>query len=667
MTVRVCSHRLSMQSDVLNDQQQQISNDTDCSSTLATTLIYSGLKLHQKPLVPTLSMSNMPSPVSIVKKLSLSDTHPDNSTKTLGTTTPSSIRLVTPTTGKSSPPTALQFQFLDKTSTPTSNGGYSSSKTYILNSSTNHSTGTNSSPLVTLIPPGTTSPKIQTLISSTNDSTTNQEQNNSKQTTTPSSSFLSKSRVTFVPPLIANSSIAANNSVTPKLVIQQNSTSNIWSSQPKTKILSAKMLPRSVHLISSNEHSNLSSPTSHENPLLTSKNLDSGHQTFFHMSLLPSNTSSDTINSVQLTNLSSVRISTTTTQRSMDHNNNHHTTTTPIVREMTIDEKLNDSNSNQTKHSIKNRTRLPLQPSTQQISSILPTSKKHKLSDDEQSSLCEPPTKIAHYEQFDSTSNGKTSRKCRQKLSIENTTPPSTNSESNHILPSKKRSSAEQATAAILSTNSFRKKRLQKKLSEDSHSNTNQQTKQDLITPEMINDELLKRLSQDFVHVDQRTGIRWIATKTRSQPINTLSARVSWKPKINHYEKYSDIIRTNSKRTVPIQSPEIIRKKLTESNTSWRIERLTTSLTDLTQNEQLAQKNLSDIALSLDQLNIDDHSIRNAIGDLIEGNVQRHRYFCEHLSQISSLLSSLLDHGNTLKDICTNVKNSTNPRKLKER
>ncbi len=45
MTVRVCSHRLSMQSDVLNDPQQQISNDTDGSSSLSTTLIYSGLKL----------------------------------------------------------------------------------------------------------------------------------------------------------------------------------------------------------------------------------------------------------------------------------------------------------------------------------------------------------------------------------------------------------------------------------------------------------------------------------------------------------------------------------------------------------------------------------------------------------------------------------------------
>jgi hypothetical protein len=48
--------------------------------------------------------------------------------------------------------------------------------------------------------------------------------------------------------------------------------------------------------------------------------------------------------------------------------------------------------------------------------------------------------------------------------------------------------------------------------------------------------------------MDKRTGLRWIGTKTRSQPMNTLSARVSWKPKINHYEKYSDIIRTSKSR-----------------------------------------------------------------------------------------------------------------------
>jgi hypothetical protein len=49
----------------------------------------------------------------------------------------------------------------------------------------------------------------------------------------------------------------------------------------------------------------------------------------------------------------------------------------------------------------------------------------------------------------------------------------------------------------------------------------------------------------DFVYMDKRTGLRWIGTKARSQPMSTLAARVSWKPKINHYEKYSDIIRTS--------------------------------------------------------------------------------------------------------------------------
>ncbi|CAF3589605.1 unnamed protein product [Adineta steineri] len=696
-----------MQSDVLNDQQQQqqqLSNDTDCSSSLSTTLIYSGLKLHPKPFVPTISMSSMTNPVSIVKKLSIPDTHPDNSTKPLGSTirhsststTPSSIRLVTPTTGKSSPPTtALQLQFLDKSSTTTANGGYTTSKTYILNPQQTSSSGTSS--LVTLIPPGTTSPKIQTLISSTNDlsNNNNNDQKNSKQ-----SSFISKNRLTFVQPLVTNASStsSSSNSVTSKLVIQQNSTSNIWSQQPTTKILSAKMLSRPLHIISSNEHSNLSSPTSNDNPIFTTKNL-------VQMSILPSSSTTDSINSVQLTNFystpSSVRIS-TTQQRPMDHNNNH-SLTTPTIREIQTDEKLNDStiikNIHSNKNSIKNRTRLPLQPSTQQISSILPTSKKHKLPDDDEVSLSEPPTKKVHYEQFDSSSNGKKIRKTRHKslskTSIENTTPnslPSSSSpltssigvDTTGIIVSKKRSSAEIAAAAILSSNHMRKKRVQRKNSDETVSNNNNNNnniKQETISvndlsTEIINDELLKRLSQDFVYVDKRTGIRWIGTKARSQPMNTLLSRFSWKPKISHYEKYSDMIRTNPKRTVPVKSPDTIRTKLTQPWASWRIDRLTTYLTDLTQCEQTTQNNLSDISQLLNQLDINDHSVRNTIEDLIGGNIQRHRYFCEQLTQISTLLVNLLDHGNTLREICSTSKltpssisitNSTSTRRIKER
>jgi hypothetical protein len=214
--------------------------------------------------------------------LYLADTHLDNSNKNVGsslrhssTTTPSSIRLVTPTTGKVSPSTSLQFQFIDKASA-TTNGTFSTSKAYIFNP---QQSNCSSSPMVTLIPPGTTSPKMQTLISSTNDLANSSDHNNCKP-----NSFLSKNRLTFVQPLVSNS-------VTPKLVIQQNPTSNIWSQPSTTKIrkdkkkhflifldvllfvVSAKMLSRPVQLISSSDHSNLSSPTSNDNPIFTTKNL----------------------------------------------------------------------------------------------------------------------------------------------------------------------------------------------------------------------------------------------------------------------------------------------------------------------------------------------------------------------------------------------------------
>jgi len=87
--------------------------------------------------------------------------------------------------------------------------------------------------------------------------------------------------------------------------------------------------------------------------------------------------------------------------------------------------------------------------------------------------------------------------------------------------------------------------------------------------------------------------------------MNTLLSRFSLKPKINHYEKYSDIIRTSKnfhtqqissifpfffidpKRTVPVKNIDTIRKKLTQPWASWRIDRLTTYLTDLVRSTKL--------------------------------------------------------------------------------
>jgi len=244
--------------------------------------------------------------------------------------------------------------------------------------------------------------------------------------------FLSKNRVTLVQPLITNSSSTTSSSSTnsSKLVTTTNN-NHFWQSQPQqqqtqaTKIFSippssilptAKMLSRPVQLIPTSEHHphithiqtvknektdsypismhfGLSSPTTNENPYAT-KNFDtSSHQAYIHMQLLPSTSNTESINSSQqsvqftlpTTHLysspSSVLIS--TTQRSMDHNNNHQSTiTTPIIREMQTDEKITDLPT--IKNRNQNRTRLPLQPSTQQTpssssSTTIRQPKKHKL------------------------------------------------------------------------------------------------------------------------------------------------------------------------------------------------------------------------------------------------------------------------------------------------
>ena len=354
-------------------------------------------------------------------------------------------------------------------------------------------------------------------------------------------------------------------------MIKQNSpptTSNatFWPPQTSTKIFSippsAKVISRPVQLIptslSTNEYSThithvqtvktdkhenlhplnvhfgLSSPTNSETPLnlhhghaLTTKTLDP--TAFIHMQLLPS-PSTDAA-PVQLTLPSSHLYSSTPSlfisnnhQRSpMDINNNHQnspTITTPIIREMNVDEKLSDASTTKTsaKTSTKNRTRLPLQPSAQQMSlssssssSTTPSSstststpttsnvrqpKKHKLIDDEQTSSNEPPTKVTIYEQFDATV--KSRPRPLPKFSIENASPSTSTSESpSSNAFAKKRSSAETANAALLS----RKRRLVSKVNPNGVSNENLDDestaeRRNSTNGNEIDDELLKRLSQ---------------------------------------------------------------------------------------------------------------------------------------------------------------------------
>ena len=395
-------------------------------------------------------MPGVASPLSIVKKLPIrkflfsnriesnrivslsfsAESHLDNSIRN---STSSAIRLVTPT-GKSSPPNS------------TSNGTFATSKAFILNSPSTNST--NSTPLLTLIPPGTTSPKIQTLnsvtISTSNEFNTNSNPTDLSIKTSNPPVFLTKNRVTLITNPPSTSSTTTTNStstIPPKLVIQQNSTSTtsnatFWPQQNSTKIFSippsAKVISRPVQLIpttlSSNEHSTthithvqtvktdkhenlyplnvhfgLSTTSTNETPLnlhhghsLTTKNLD--QTAFIHMQLLPA-TNSNESSPVQLTlptthlysSTSSIFLSNNPQRSPMDINNNHQsspTITTPIIREMNIEEKLSE------RLTTKNRTRLPLQPSAQQVSltSSIPSSsnsipttsnirqpKKHKL------------------------------------------------------------------------------------------------------------------------------------------------------------------------------------------------------------------------------------------------------------------------------------------------
>lgn len=355
-------------------------------------------------------------------------------------------------------------------------------------------------------------------------------------------------------------------------------------------------------------HFGLSSPTVAESPIsslnvshahaFSTKTFDtSGHQAFIHMQLLPSTSNNESTNCSQPVQLtlptahiyppsSSVLISTAT--RSMDHNNNHQSTTTittPIIREMQIDEKQNEtatiktstcqintsnfssfisvmfsSTRNEDFDEKSNSSSATTDNTTSSFSNIdnidfnkfvnidgdsttefndndtiivvfsgvdnqhndstaektqTPRRVKYLLSAflvnihslfifSEQTNSIEPPTKIAHYEQFDLPLATKNPSKVRHrplsKFSTENTTPinnSSLNVEINGL--AKKRTTTE--TSNLISRK--RKANTKSHLNSIPNENVEQETSpesnsfsstQDQI--EQINDELMKRLSQ---------------------------------------------------------------------------------------------------------------------------------------------------------------------------
>ncbi|CAF0796706.1 unnamed protein product, partial [Didymodactylos carnosus] len=495
--------------------------------------------------------------------------------------------------------------------------------------------------------------------------------------------------------------------------------------------------------------------------------------------------------SILSTNTNQILINNPISQSVRHHSIDNNSITTPVIREVQLEEKTNESvmktstlsATTQSKPVVhktstssstssghppnKGRPRLPLQPSTQQVSASPPTStlsdvatslgvspntisqttssnrtisRKHKLTD-EDSLSGQPAAKIAHSdyrEHYDSSSQTPTlsimkkprKQRYRTKWSLENSTPVTLiHQQSLEALPvnsshppgttsigvncslvnmntaikrsTKKKQSIIESTTTItidkstelnrrkvsrrlatvntqtplLQTTIKKKRSLQKHSSftdkiqaivtkvkqepltiEEHQMNTPKTSRQKSV--DEIDDELLKRLSKDFVYFDQKTGIRWVGKKFRPHT-NIITSRVTWKPRSNHFEKYTDITKTNPKRTVSMKSLQTVTKKLDSPDACWRIHCLTNYLTNLTCDEQETKKELSDIALSLNSLNITDKTIQNKIEDLLEANIQRHRCFCDQIGETKTILLSMLDHSKFVRDMLIRTKTKT--------
>ncbi|RNA23737.1 histone deacetylase complex subunit SAP130-like protein [Brachionus plicatilis] len=163
-----------------------------------------------------------------------------------------------------------------------------------------------------------------------------------------------------------------------------------------------------------------------------------------------------------------------------------------------------------------------------------------------------------------------------------------------------------------------------------------------------LDDQTVELLSKEFSYVD-REGVRWTSKRQRSQVSIDKCYSPTWRPKQNHFVKYSDL--------GPVQSPTnsqastITRKQLVDNLNEWRFHYVISQVNDLIEyeNESLEVMNEVEDFLKNDNL-IEFSDICIKISDSIKANSQRHKCVNQQLDETQILIHKLFDHKEKYKN-----------------
>ncbi|XP_060078725.1 histone deacetylase complex subunit SAP130-like isoform X2 [Ylistrum balloti] len=197
----------------------------------------------------------------------------------------------------------------------------------------------------------------------------------------------------------------------------------------------------------------------------------------------------------------------------------------------------------------------------------------------------------------------------------------------------------------------------------------NSSTDEDVEKVEEIKEEVANPVKKEMKdeYVDDE-GVRWTIEKTKPSLSLLNFYNISWKPKNNHFNRYTDVKPKDERR--PTVNELSNQRGVMQKASGWKLFHVAAQLDDLTELERTLNSKVLTLQSSLAPQPPSRHSLMEddlgLLHELTQGNIQRSRLISDQLEEAKSNMFKVLDHKTKITEII-NKHMSKRPIKKKER
>ncbi|XP_025080362.1 histone deacetylase complex subunit SAP130-like isoform X3 [Pomacea canaliculata] len=267
-------------------------------------------------------------------------------------------------------------------------------------------------------------------------------------------------------------------------------------------------------------------------------------------------------------------------------------------------------------------------------------------------------------------------------LSSNDATTPTHNSHSDLKIKQEPGDTLENGTTMVASpavsfsgsmTDASPRKRARKQLFDVSHRNVNEELKDNTSTDDEIEhqpdakDDLVDGSTEKRNEYIDEDGVRWTTEKTKPSISILGEYNTSWKPRCNHFLRYSDVRPKDDRR--PTVNELANQRGILQKSSGWKLFHMAAQLEDLVENEQKTHQKIAEIKASLaarvGARQVSDPDF-NVLQELTQANLQRCQLISDQLMEAKQNMLNILNHRPKIQEIIH--KNlSKRPIKKKER